>query len=167
MVLKDHLVRKLLSLHGILAYRYEVHSKIIFPFSRVSDFAWNLRAQKLNKSQTKQGNITGAHYLCAHHQVVSTSSFIPYPLLILIPHSSLFVPTFLFASTSASDTSGLCRPRNDNTASPPNPLTRSLAAAETSSPTTTLLETRLLLCPADLPPTKDLPYPPDFAKIFV
>ena len=39
-----------------------VHSMIISPVSRVLDFAGNLRAQKLNKSQINQEDITGVQY---------------------------------------------------------------------------------------------------------
>ena len=58
---------------------YEVHSTIIFPGSRVSDFSGNLRAQKLNKSQTKRSNRTGAQHNSRGQQgVVST---LCYPFL--------------------------------------------------------------------------------------
>ena len=40
-----------------------MRSTIIFPGSRVSDFAVNSRARKLNKSQTKKPNIKGVQYL--------------------------------------------------------------------------------------------------------
>ena len=43
---------------------YEVRSTINFPGSRVSDSAGNLRAQKLNKAQTKRVNVTGVQYFC-------------------------------------------------------------------------------------------------------
>ena len=46
-------------MHG---YSYEVHYTIILPGSRVLDFSGNLRAQKLNKEQTKRANITGVQY---------------------------------------------------------------------------------------------------------
>ena len=51
-----------------------------------SDFAGNLRTRKMNKAQIKRANVTGVSYFCAYKQVVSTSYFIPYPLLILLPH---------------------------------------------------------------------------------
>ena len=41
---------------------YEVHSMTILPGSRVSDFAGNSRAQKLDKSHKMQANITGVQY---------------------------------------------------------------------------------------------------------
>ena len=41
---------------------YELWSTINFPGSRVSDFAVNLCAQKINEAQTKRVNITGVHY---------------------------------------------------------------------------------------------------------
>ena len=41
---------------------YEVRSTINFLGSRVSYFAGNLHAQKLNKAQTKRVNIMGVHY---------------------------------------------------------------------------------------------------------
>ena len=39
---------------------YKVHSTMIFPGSRVSNFAGNSCAKKLNKARTKRANITGA-----------------------------------------------------------------------------------------------------------
>ena len=41
-----------------------MRSTIIFPGSRISDFAGNSRVQKLNKPQTKQANITVVQYFC-------------------------------------------------------------------------------------------------------
>ena len=41
---------------------YEVRSTIYFLGYQVSDFAENLRAQKLNKAQAKRVNITGVQY---------------------------------------------------------------------------------------------------------
>ena len=58
--------------------RSTIHVQIIFQISR-----GNLRSRKPNKALTKQANITGVQYLRGYHQVVSTLSFIPYPLLIL------------------------------------------------------------------------------------
>ena len=49
-------------LQKIPALSYEVHFTIIFPGSQVSDFTGNLRAQNLNKAQTKQANINSAKY---------------------------------------------------------------------------------------------------------
>ena len=83
---------------GNLIHQSEVHSKIIFLGSKFSDFAGNSRTQKLNKEQTKRANITDVHYLRAYHLVVSTYSFIFYPLFILLTHSSLFALTSIFAS---------------------------------------------------------------------
>ena len=39
---------------------YEVHSMMISPGYRDSDFAGKLRTQKLNKAQTKRADTTGA-----------------------------------------------------------------------------------------------------------
>ena len=55
-------------------------------------FSGNSRAQKSNKSQKKQANIMGIQYFFAYQQVESTSSFIIYPLLILIPHHLYLLP---------------------------------------------------------------------------
>ena len=77
---------------------YEVHSTIISPGSRVSDFAGNLCAQKLNKEQTNRANITGVKYVSAYQQglVLSTFSFISYHLSSLyVPHN--FSPNFPFS----------------------------------------------------------------------
>ena len=41
---------------------YEVHSTIILSGDQVSDFAGNLRAQKLNKAQKKRANTTSIKY---------------------------------------------------------------------------------------------------------
>ena len=49
-------------------------------------FAGNLRAQKPNKSQTKQAKIMGVKYFRAYQQVVSILSCILYSLFILLPH---------------------------------------------------------------------------------
>ena len=67
---------------------YEVHSTIIFPGSRVSDFTGNSHAWKLNKEQTKRANRMGVKYFRVYQQgvVSSTSSFIIYHL------SSLYLP---------------------------------------------------------------------------
>ena len=61
----------------ILHIRPSVNNKIL-GFS--PDFSGNLRAQKPNKAQTKGADIIVVQYLRAYHQMVSTSSFILYPL---------------------------------------------------------------------------------------
>ena len=53
---------RIIPLWGVIYVIYEVCSTIIFPGSRVSDFAGNLHAQKLNKSQTNQADVTGVQY---------------------------------------------------------------------------------------------------------
>ena len=72
---------------------YVVHSTITFPGSRVSDFAGNSRARKLNKAQTKRVNITCVQYfhgLCyclrTHQQEWCQLRLIIYPLFITFPH---------------------------------------------------------------------------------
>ena len=79
-------------------HTYEVHYKIIFPGSWVSDFTGNLRAQKINKTQTNWANVTCVQYFSAYQQgvVSSNSSFIIYHLSSLYrPHN--FVPKFNFS----------------------------------------------------------------------
>ena len=62
-------------------------STIISPVSRVSDFTGKLRAQKLNKAQTKRANITGVQYFC---RILSFS---------IINRSSVkFVTSFILSS---------------------------------------------------------------------
>ena len=87
---------------------YEVRSTINFPGYRVSGFAGNLCAKKLNKAQTKRANITGnivflrvlVLFTRASTGVVSTSSY----HLSYIHHTfSQFAPTSLFVSTSTTD----------------------------------------------------------------
>ena len=55
-------------------------------------YTGNSRARKTNKAQTKQENITGIQYLRAYHQVASNSSFILYPIFILLPQYLLQLP---------------------------------------------------------------------------
>ena len=57
-----YIVDEIITSVSPMLVRYKVHSTIIFPGSRVSNFAGNLRAQKLNKAQTKRENITGVQY---------------------------------------------------------------------------------------------------------
>ena len=82
------------------------------------DFAGNSRAQKSGKTYTKRENITGVQYLFVYQQVVSTSYFILYPLLILISH-------YLHQLTSLSPPSpppAQMVIRNRNAVSPPELL---------------------------------------------
>ena len=82
---------------------YVVHSTIIFPGSRVSDFARNLRAQKLNKAHRQSERTYGSTVFyralvlltCTSAGVVSTSSFGLSSLRFI---SSQFAPTSLFAA---------------------------------------------------------------------
>ena len=64
------------------------------------DFAGNSRAQKMNKAQTKRASVTGVKHFRAYQQVVSTSSN---HLSSLHCTSSLFAPTSLFASATATN----------------------------------------------------------------
>ena len=71
-------------------YAYYVCSTIIFTGFRVSDFAGNLCAQKLNKAYKKRSNITGVKYFCGlwcfvqiSRSAINLFSFIIYSL----PHN--------------------------------------------------------------------------------
>ena len=80
------------------------------------------RAQNPNKSQTKRANLTGVQYLREYHQVVSTSPFILYPLLILLPQylrQLPFLPPHL-SPTEYRIPSARSVIRNSKTASLPN-----------------------------------------------
>ena len=84
------------------SYTYELHSTIIFPGSRISDFSGNSRAQKLNKAQTKRANITGVQFFAVSgilNASIEVASALFYHLSLF--SSSPFAPTSLFASTSA------------------------------------------------------------------
>ena len=77
-----------------------MHSTIISPGSRVSDFVGNLRAQKLNKAHTKWAKITGVYYfpviwycLHVHQQEWFKIRLIVYPLFI-VPNHNLRQLTF-------------------------------------------------------------------------
>ena len=76
----------------------KVHSTIIFPSFRVSDFAVHSRAQNLNKAQTKRENIKGVQYFSMYQQgvVSSTSYFIIYHLSSLYLHHH-FAANFSFS----------------------------------------------------------------------
>ena len=114
-------------------------------------------------------NITGVKFFCAYQQVVSTSSFILYPLFIFT--SSLFAPKFPFFASTTNIVR--CSPRtragirNINTASPPQPLTSPLVSAKASSPTTVLPSDAYIFEPYCSPPNKYLPSPPNFVQIVV
>ena len=51
-----------MTLDTVHHHNYKVHSTIISLGSWVSDFAGNLRAQKVNKAPTKRAKITGAQH---------------------------------------------------------------------------------------------------------
>ena len=80
-------------------------STIISPGSRVSYFAGNLHARKLNKAQTKESNITGLQYFRGlwffTRMNRSGLNFFNH-LYSLHFTSSKFAPTSLFASASTS-----------------------------------------------------------------
>ena len=78
---------------------YEVHSTIIFPGSRVSDFSRNSRAQKLNKAQTdkvsehnRRAVFSRVLIFHTHQQKWRHLCFILYPLFILLPHNLRQLP---------------------------------------------------------------------------
>ena len=71
---------------------YKVHSTIIFSGYQVSDFAGNLRAQELNKSQTKLSNITGVKL--KYNSKGSTGSGVNFVLLILFYFLFVLIPNF-------------------------------------------------------------------------
>ena len=66
------------------SYTYELQSTINVQV--LGGFAVISCARRSNKAQTNQAKITGVKYFCAYQQVVSTSSFILYPIFILLPH---------------------------------------------------------------------------------
>ena len=71
----------------ICALSYDVHDLwSSLNFQIFLDFAGNTRAQNPNKAQKKRVNITGVKYFRLYQYVVSNSSFILYPLLILLTH---------------------------------------------------------------------------------
>ena len=71
-------------------HAYELHSTIISPGSRILDFTGNLRAQKLNKAQTKRANITGAQ----HNSQGSACSGVNFVLTFLFYSIFVIIPTF-------------------------------------------------------------------------
>ena len=101
-----------------------------FPGSRILNFAGNSRAQKPNKAQKKQANITGVQYFCdiwcclhAHEQEWCQLRLIcVYPLFLLLPHNFKYLDHGNGHGRHLIAAAAVIHPPNRRTVAGPDPL---------------------------------------------